>query len=164
VPPKAISAPVEKEMKPLRLGWKAIGGILVGLLTLGLLAYGGWDIWRASQKREAERKRSEVFPGIRIEVLNAAGVPGLAKAVTWRLRDMGFDVVYYGNAKDTLGKTVVIERVDSSLANAKALAGAIGVKEITYEPDPDRLLEVTLLVGLDFKEVFKGIEKDEALY
>ncbi len=145
-------------------GWKSIVGVLVGILILGLLAYGGWNIWQASQRREAERKKAEVYPGIRVEVLNAAGEPGIAKKVTWRLRQMGFDVVYYGNAKDTLGKTVVIERLDSSLANAKALAGAIGVKEITYEPDPDRLLEVTLLVGLDFREVFKGIENDEVIY
>ncbi|MGB9590486.1 MAG: LytR C-terminal domain-containing protein, partial [Candidatus Hydrothermia bacterium] len=100
----------------------------------------------------------------KVEVLNAAGEPGLAKKVTWRLRGMGFDVVYYGNANDTLSKTVVIERVDSSMANAKSLAGAIGVKEITYEPDPDQLFDVTLLVGLDFKEVFKDINKDEVIY
>lgn len=153
------------ENKKFRLpGWKPIVGVLVGILILGLLAYGGWNIWQASQRRESERKKAEVYPGIRVEVLNAAGEPGIAKKVTWRLREMGFDVVYYGNAKDTLGKTVVIERLDSSLANAKALAGAIGVKEITYEPDPDRLLEVTLLVGLDFREVFKGIENDEVIY
>lgn len=154
-----------KEKGKFRLpAWKPLVGVLVGLLTLGLLAYGGWNIWQANQKREAERKKSEVFPGIRVEVLNAAGEQGLAKKVTWRLREMGFDVVYYGNAKDTLGKTVVIERIDSSLSNARALAGAIGVNEITYEPDPDRLLEVTLLVGLDFREIFKGIEKDEIIY
>ncbi len=153
------------EKRRFRLpGWKPIVGVLLGIVILGLLAYGGWNIWQASQHREAERKKSEVFPGLHVEVLNAAGEAGVAKKVTWRLREMGFDVVYYGNAKDTLGKTVVIERVDSSLANARALAGAIGVKEITYEPDPDRLLEVTLLVGMDFREVFKDIDKDEVIY
>ncbi|MGC8894401.1 MAG: LytR C-terminal domain-containing protein [candidate division WOR-3 bacterium] len=154
-----------KEKKKFYLpGWKHTVGIFVGILTLGLLVYGGLNIWQANRRREAERKKTEVFPGIKVEVLNAAGEPGLAKKVTWRLRGMGFDVVYYGNANDTLSKTVVIERVDSSMANAKSLAGAIGVKEITYEPDPDQLFDVTLLVGLDFKEFFKDINKDEVIY
>ncbi len=154
----------DNRKKPHMFGWKPLVGVLIGLVTLGLLGYSGWNIWQANRKREVERMRTEVFPGIRVEVLNAAGEPGLAKKVTWRLRAMGFDVVYYGNATDTIAKTVVIERIDSSMANAKALAGAIGVKEITYEPDPDRLLEVTLLVGKDFKEVFRGIEKEEVIH
>ena len=35
---------------------------------------------------------------VRVEVLNAGGVPGMASRATDHLRESGFDVVYYGNA------------------------------------------------------------------
>ena len=119
----------------------------------------GFSAARAAKARRLKALSREVFPKIRVEVLNAAGERGLARRVTWRLRDMGFDVVFYGNAGDTLPKTVVVERADSSMRNAKLVAEAIGCKEITYEPDPDLLLEVTLIVGKDWREVFKDLEE-----
>src|SRR5690606_29512776 len=36
----------------------------------------------------------------RVEVLNAAGRPGIARMATRRLRESGFDVVYFGNAEE----------------------------------------------------------------
>src|SRR5690606_27326945 len=49
---------------------------------------------------------------LRIEVLNGAGVAGLAREATERLRDRGFDVVYFGNASE-FGRdsSLVIDRV-----------------------------------------------------
>ncbi len=138
------------------------GGGLI--LVVGLLMYAGFSAVQAQRQRSFDRKRAERFPQIRVEVLNATGVNGLAKRVSWRLRDMGFDVVYYGNATDTLSKTVIIERADSSLSNAKEMAWAINCKEITFEPDPDGLLEITLILGLDYQKIFKDIDKEKVLF
>jgi len=131
----------------------------LGALLLALLGFGIFSAVQASKARRREALKREVYPHIRVEVLNAAGVRGLAKRVTWRLRELGFDVVFYGNAADTLAKTVVVERADSSLKNAKLVAEAVGCKEITYEPDPDLLLEVTLIVGKDWKKLFKDLKE-----
>ena len=149
---------------PKWFSWRIPLGVGVLLMVVGLLIYGGISAVKAQRQRTLDRKRAERYPEIRVEVLNATGVNGLAKRVSWRLRDMGFDVVYYGNAADTLTKTVIIERADSSLSNAKELAWAINCKEITFEPDPDGLLEVTLIVGLDYQKIFKDIDKQKVVF
>ena len=42
----------------------------------------------------------------RIEVLNGSGRSGMARAVTHRLRNAGFDVVFFGNAPASASGTV----------------------------------------------------------
>jgi len=98
------------------------------------------------------------FHDIRVEVINAAGAPGLARKVTFLLRKRGFDVVYYGNSREKLAHTVIVERVDSTLQNATALGGVIGCNNIMLDYDPDKLLEVSLLLGRDYSKFFPGID------
>jgi len=95
---------------------------------------------------------ASVAPGerVRVEVLNAAGVPGLARTVTRRLRERGFDVVYFGNARgfapDT---TVVIDRIGQE-GMARDVAAALGVERVQSRPDSTLLLEVTVVIGTDW--------------
>src|SRR5690606_12567441 len=50
----------------------------------------------------------------RVEVLNGSGRSGMARAVTQRLRDAGFDVVYFGNAPGGgADSTTVFNRVSN---------------------------------------------------
>ena len=89
----------------------------------------------------AERAR------IRVEVLNAAGVPGLADRATDHLRAQGFDVVGYGNAA-AAPATAVLDRV-SVPALAREVAGALGSAPVVTRPAPDGLVDVTVLLGAD---------------
>lgn len=89
----------------------------------------------------AERSR------IRIEVLNAAGVPGLADRATDHLRGQGFDVVGYGNAAPAPA-TAVLDRV-SAPALAREVAGALGDAPVVTRPAPDGLVDVTVVLGAD---------------
>ena len=87
---------------------------------------------------------------IRVEVLNAAGVAGVAREVRELLRDDGFDVVQWGNAssfdRDT---TVVIDRV-GRVELAEGVANALGIPNVLVEPDSDLFVDVTVMLGRDW--------------
>lgn len=89
-------------------------------------------------------------PRPQVEVLNAAGIPGLAARATDHLRDRGVDVVYIGNA-DEFGSrtTVVVARTAEDMA-ARRVARALGVDSVTVEPDPSRLVDATVRLGRDW--------------
>lgn len=94
----------------------------------------------------------EVHDRVRVEVLNAAGVPRLARLATERLRRSGFDVVYFGNA-GTFGadSTRVLDRV-GRLADAERVADALQVERFASEPDSSLYVDVTVLLGKDWAE------------
>lgn len=83
---------------------------------------------------------------IRVEVLNATRVRGLARRATMHLRDRGFDVVSVGTSRDSRDSTLVLDRSghpDWAELVAKALGGA----RVEASPDSSRYLDVTVLVG-----------------
>jgi LytR cell envelope-related transcriptional attenuator len=87
---------------------------------------------------------------VRVEVLNAGGVSGVARDVTDRLRDAGFDVVQWGNARTfDLDSTVVIDRVRRP-DFAEAVANAMGIRNVLSEPDSNLYVDVSVLLGRDW--------------
>lgn len=88
---------------------------------------------------------------VRVEVLNAAAVPGLARDGTRRLRDAGFDVVYFGNAVGApREQSVVLDRT-GRLGTARAVARALHISQVRSAPDPDLYLDVSVLLGRDWR-------------
>lgn len=84
-----------------------------------------------------------------VEVLNATGVDGLARAVTLRLRREGLDVVSYGTADSVgLDSTLLLVRRGDSAAG-RAVRRALGAGRVILQPDPDLLLDVSVLLGRD---------------
>jgi hypothetical protein len=89
---------------------------------------------------------------VRVEVLNGAGVVGLARAATAQLREAGFDVVQFGNARTfDQDSSVVIDRV-GRIELAEAVANALGIPNVLTEPDPNLFVEVTVLLGRTWQE------------
>jgi hypothetical protein len=89
---------------------------------------------------------------VRVEVLNAAGAPGIAREATRRLREGGFDVVYFGNAPAfELDRSLVLERA-GGIENAERVARALGIARFESRPDTALYLEVTVLLGRDWVE------------
>lgn len=87
---------------------------------------------------------------VRVEVLNGAGREGLARAATARLREAGFDVVFFGNArKFDHARSVVIDRMGGPGA-ALAVARSMGIDSVTTRLDSTLLLDVSVILGRDW--------------
>lgn len=120
-------------------------GAFIGSVVINLRGGGSSDPWTAGT---LDRSRG---PRVRIEVLNGAGQAGLAREATERLRERGFDVVYFGNAREFgLDSSLVLDRVGREEA-AQAVASALGISNIRSEPDSTLLLEVTVILGRDWR-------------
>lgn len=90
---------------------------------------------------------------VSVEVLNGAGDRGAAEAVSRRLRDMGFDVKTYGNARSFgHARTELLDRSERPGA-ARAIADSLGGVPVRAEPEPRLYLDATLVLGDDWREV-----------
>jgi hypothetical protein len=87
---------------------------------------------------------------IKVEVLNASGVRGLARQATFALRDAGFDVVRFGNDPSPRDSTLVMAR-SGRLDWAELVARALGGARFEARPDSSRYLDVTVLLGSDWR-------------
>lgn len=88
---------------------------------------------------------------VRVEVLNAGGVRGMAREATLWLRDVGFDVVDIGNADafDPERASTVIDRVGRPDL-ARSVADALGIDIVLSQPDPNLYVDVSVLLGSDW--------------
>ncbi|HUF75162.1 MAG TPA: LytR C-terminal domain-containing protein [Longimicrobiales bacterium] len=124
------------------LAWALALGAAGALATGALVASrsgGGAAFERAALSAPAER--------VRVEVLNAGGVSGVARDATARLRDVGFDVVHFGNARAFDSESsVVIDRVGRPDL-AEGVANVLGIGNVRAEPDPNLFVDVTVLLG-----------------
>lgn len=106
---------------------------------------------------EIYRKNSNM----RVEVLNGCGVNRLAIKVANLLRKRGFNVVRIGDAhKKDFEETVVLERNNENMENAKYFASRIGCENIGKDIDAALFLEVTLIIGKDYEQIFPDVKKE----
>lgn len=131
-------------------------GLVVGAVVVGVLLY-GLLTRTVTPRTTPTRATAEPAPGgarIQVELLNAAGVDGLAAAATSHLRRRGFDVLQVGNAtaQDTSG---VFVRA-GTLADGRHVAAALGLPEravaadsVHTDYDPD----VSVRLGRDYPEL-----------
>ena len=95
---------------------------------------------------------------IRVEVLNGAGIKGIAAHLTEKLREQNFDVVYEGNYKSNgrttfnIRETIVIDRIGDP-RYARRVASFLGVSPIVQQARADSLLDVTIIIGRDYRNL-----------
>ena len=87
---------------------------------------------------------------VTVEVLNGSGRGGLARIATRVLRQAGFDVVYFGTARDSVRVTQALARRGDSAAAAR-VAKALGATRARIAIDTLVRVDVTVLLGDDFK-------------
>ena len=125
-------------------------GVAMLLVAAGIGAWQGRAARAAPPVREARATPRVTIPEgarIRVEVLNASRVNGLARRATFFLRDQGFDVVDYDGAPGELrDSTLVIDR-SGNPAWAQLVAKALGGATVVTERDSSRYLDVTVLLG-----------------
>lgn len=105
-----------------------------GAVTVHAVAFGRLDA------------RAPAGAHIRVEVLNASHVSGLARRATFHLRDEGFDVVESGNAPSLRDSTLVIDRTGHS-DWARLVAHAMGGATVVTRLDSSRYVDVSVLIG-----------------
>jgi hypothetical protein len=110
------------------------------------------------------RAESEAAPRgdvIQVEVLNGAGVAGLAAEGTRFLRARGFDVVLQGNHAPA-EQTRVLDRIGDP-EPARRVAAALGVGEelVATDADPGRDVDVSVILGSDHTELIPFRRDDD---
>ena len=127
------------------------------LLAL-ILGAAGFAVYRYRfDKRPAEgapvseAPQLMVPPGtrIKVEVLNATKVRGLARRATFFLRDRGFDVVSMGTSRLQSDSTLVLDR-SGHPEWASLVAKALNAK-VQTRLDSSRYLDVTVLIGSNWR-------------
>ncbi len=125
--------------------------LIVGfaIVAVGAAASYWWNARPISQERVYG------IPGegddVLVEVLNGAGVDGLAAAMSRQLRRYGIDVVYYGTSRvDTFTTTqIVVRRGDT--AGTGRIQEALGAGTVVIELDSQKLLDVSVILGRDVR-------------
>ncbi len=126
---------------------------ILGLVALGVILLLGSSVLQWIP--EATAPEGPVFSpaqraqGVRItvDVRNAGGIDGMARAATDYLRGAGFDVVGLGNAGTFDEETsVVIDRVGNREAAAR-VAEVLGIDSVASDPDPNLFVDVTVRLG-----------------
>lgn len=98
---------------------------------------------------------------IQLDVQNGTDENGIAGLFTEYLRKNGVDVVESGNFRASdQEKTIVIDRSGDN-RKAKKVAGILGVnsKNIIQQINKSLYLDVTVVIGKDFKELKPYIEQ-----
>lgn len=120
---------------------------LVGSLAAG--AVGGWRS-RGVEAVPPRAARPVPAERVRVEVLNAAGTPGLAARGRTHLRDFGYDVVHVGNAPGFgPDSSMVLDRV-GRMDLARGVADAAGIPRVQARPDANLYVDVTVVLGKDW--------------
>jgi len=129
------------------------------LLAIAVVAagYGLWSFARGPSSGVGEEigdaRIERIVPDslrIKVEVLNATNIRGLARRGTSVMRDLGFDVVNSGNSSEKLDSTTVIvrgDRMDWGELAARGLGGA----RVIARPDTSRYLDLTILLGTSWR-------------
>jgi hypothetical protein len=128
------------------------GAVLVLLLVAGGAAVALRGPSTRAPQAVRQRVDAEAPAGVRIrvEVLNATRVRGLARRATMHLRDRGFDVVSVGTSRDARDSTLVLDR-SGHRDWAELVARALGGARVDSAPDSSRYLDVTVLIGATWR-------------
>lgn len=127
------------------------GAVVAVVLLAGAFMGSAWSQWWGRNRETSGPSTQEPHTTrLRVEVLNAGGSSGAARGATDRLRDGGFDVVFFGNA-DSFDRdsSVVVDRM-GHLEAARRVADALGIRRVKSEPDSNLYLDVSVLLGRDW--------------
>jgi len=119
------------------------------------------DTVKNEQEKQPEVKKEELEERIlQIEVLNGCGVRGISARIAEFMRKKGFDVVTVDNYREAgqinfnIKNTFIIDRRGNQ-KNAKKVADALGIDYdyIKQEVSPDLMLDATIILGHDYKQL-----------
>jgi LCP family protein required for cell wall assembly len=92
--------------------------------------------------------------GIRVTVLNATDIAGLASRTADILEENGYDVMEVGNAERRSATTLILDHRGQA-RRAERVAALLGGGAISPAPDGDNPADVTIVIGADFRSVLR---------
>lgn len=109
---------------------------------------------------EPPPKEEEQQKILQVEILNGCGVRRLVARIADLMRQDGFDVVNTDNYKEnnqirfSIQNSFILDRLGNQ-TNAKSIADAIGIdySNIRTEISPDMMLDATIVIGHDYKQL-----------
>ena len=130
--------------------------IRIGLIAAGALILIVGIVLAARLKRDRVAGHAYPIPSsndrIVVEVLNGTTRAGLARTVTRLIRRQGLDVVLFGST-DSTGRTdstrVVVRR--GATGAAEIVARALGTGKVEVEVDTLRRVDVSVILGDDYR-------------
>ena len=87
---------------------------------------------------------------VRIQVLNATTITGLARRATMVLRDHGYDVVETGNTKGPLDTTIVLD-LTGHPEWAQRIAKLVAPARVQARRDTSRYLDIAVVLGTTWR-------------
>lgn len=131
--------------------------IYILIILLGAFLISMVIVFNKADPEEIYKKNAN----LRVEVLNGCGVDRLALRVTNILRKKGFNVVEIGDTKiQDFEETVVLDRNEEDMSNAKYFAKQIGCRNIDKDIDPALYIDITVIIGNDYEKLFADVEKE----
>lgn len=135
------------ELTPFQRRGLIAAGVLGAILLLFLVA-------RAFRHDRVEGHAFDIPSAknrILVEVLNGSRQGGLARLGARRLRRQGIDVVFFGNAgpPGVDSTRVVLRRGEDG--QAERVRAALGVGVLSVDLDSIRRVDVTVILGPDFR-------------
>lgn len=130
-------------------------GIALGIVLAIVVALGARAVVRARRPAVAAMPaRASVPPSerapdsvrVRVQVLNATTITGLARRATMVLRDRGFDVVETGNTKGPLDTTIVLD-LSGHPDWAQRIAKVMAPARVQARRDTSRYLDIAVVLG-----------------
>ncbi len=154
---KTPPAPASRSEKAKRDPRLLLLNVLIAALTLivGYLLYSLLSRTILSPPVESERSGLAAGTTIQLDVLNGCGVPNAGTQFTAYLRARGYDVVEIRNYKTfDVDESLVIDRTgDMNHARKVAYALGIGKEHIIQQMNPDYYVDVSVVIGKDFKSL-----------
>ena len=129
--------------------WILLVLVLAGAGYYAWIRFGGSRVLAADRITDAPEPMVPAGVRIKVEVLNATLVPGLARKATMYLRDRGFDVVETGTSSEKRSTTLVLDR-SGHPEWTRLVARALSAKSES-RPETARFLDVTVLLGDDWR-------------
>jgi hypothetical protein len=121
--------------------------VLLASMTLGLRAGStGAEIFPVSVPAPGSER-------VQVEILNGAGIDGLARATTDRLRARGFDVVFFGNAGAQAREISVVLDRGRNPEGAARVARELGIESVEVAIDTTLYLDATVILGPDWTDI-----------
>jgi hypothetical protein len=138
------------------------------LMGVGALVASFWLEWReprltddaaatlAGEEPSADEPVEPDRAGrLRVEVLNSSGDRGAARQVADRLRQAGFDVLYFGNAPSFDREFTLVVNRSGQTGLARRIADSVGVDSVGTEVDPELYLDASFYLGRDWRRILQ---------